>query len=369
MQRSPWPDFYFAFCILHFAFIPLFLASCGQPSVQDRAEGLLAGAEAYLWAQQGEDGGWHSATHGIVRGGEAWTPFILHALGDGPGRELALEFLRSRLDSAGALGRSSPIVLEYPNYATALALRVLKDDPDIAGRMRAYLLGQQFGPGRGISEDHPAFGGWGFGEVGLPAGSVGHVDLSHTRRVLEALREAGGASDSVYTRAQVFLDRLQNRGRPTYDGSFYYAPLAVFANKGGFTADSAGAPVYRGYATATCDGLLALLAAGVHREDPRVRDAHAWILAHPRLDAPEGIPENEPAGWDRAMVFYHLMVRAEVYAAMGGPEGWREEIMALLETRVCDDDSFVNPAGAPNKEDDPLLATTFMVRALRAVLE
>ncbi len=355
---------HFAFCILH-----LCIASCGQPSVHDRAEGLLAGANAYLWAQQVEDGGWHSATHGIVRGGEAWTPFILHSLGDGQGREKALEFLRSRIDAAGVLGRSSPIVLEYPNYATAFALRVLVDEPASAGRMSAYLLDQQFGHGRGIAEDHPAFGGWGFGEIGLPRGAVGHVDLSHTRRVLEALREAGVTSDSVYTQAIVFLDRLQNRGRPGYDGGFHYAPLAVFANKGGFEPDSTGSPVYHSYATATCDGILALLAAGVPREDVRVQDAVAWLRAHPRLDVPEGIPENESAGWDRAMVLYHLMVRAEVYAALGGPEGWREAIVAALETRVRPDGSFVNPAGAPNKEDDPLLATAFVVRALGAVME
>jgi hypothetical protein len=347
----------------------LFLASCGQPSVQDRAEGLLAGASAYLWAQQAADGGWHSATHGIVRGGEAWTPFILHALGEGPGREKALDFLRSRLDSAGALGRSSPIVLEYPNYATALALRVMKGDPEEAGRMSTYLLDQQFGPHRGISEDHPAYGGWGFGEVGLPAGGVGHVDLSHTRRVLEALREAGVASDSITIRAQVFLGRLQNRGLPTYDGGFHYAPLAVFANKGGFESDSTGAPVYRSYATATCDGVLALLAAGVPASDERVRDAAAWLEAHPRLDVPEGIPPDDPAGWDEALFFYHLMVRAEVYAALGGPEGWREELVRLLEARVRSDGSFANPAGAPNKEDDPLLATAFAVRVLGEVME
>ena len=41
---------------------------------------MLADAAVYLWSHQADDGGWHSATHGLVSGGQAWTPFILHVL-------------------------------------------------------------------------------------------------------------------------------------------------------------------------------------------------------------------------------------------------------------------------------------------------
>src|SRR5262249_23564769 len=40
----------------------------------------LARAAGYLWNQQAEDGGWHSHTYGLLRSGQALTPFVLEAL-------------------------------------------------------------------------------------------------------------------------------------------------------------------------------------------------------------------------------------------------------------------------------------------------
>ena len=41
----------------------------------------------------------------------------------------------------------------------------------------------------------------------------------------------------------------------------------------------------------------------------------------------------------------------------------------LLEHRQRNDGSFVNPDGAPNKEDDPLIATAMIVEALAQPLQ
>ena len=40
----------------------------------------LRRAVDYLWAQQAEDGGFHSATYGLLRSGQSLTPFVLNAL-------------------------------------------------------------------------------------------------------------------------------------------------------------------------------------------------------------------------------------------------------------------------------------------------
>ena len=40
----------------------------------------LAKAAGYLWKQQAADGGWHSHTYGLLRSGQALTPFVLGAL-------------------------------------------------------------------------------------------------------------------------------------------------------------------------------------------------------------------------------------------------------------------------------------------------
>jgi hypothetical protein len=49
---------------------------------------------------------------------------------------------------------------------------------------------------------------------------------------------------------------------------------------------------------------------------------------------------------------------------MGKKGSWKNEIVRLLRERQREDGSFANPFGSPNKEDDPLLATTLVVRTL-----
>ena len=118
----------------------LFSLQCAPP--RSEAETMLADACAFLWTMQGEDGGWHSPTHGLLKGGQAWTPFVLLALleaPDGvcakptPGVERALAFVRNHVNEAGALGLADPDVLEYPNYATAYALRLFARHGVVAG--------------------------------------------------------------------------------------------------------------------------------------------------------------------------------------------------------------------------------------------
>lgn len=375
-----------------FILLSLFSLHCAPP--RSEAETMLADACAFLWTMQGEDGGWHSATYGILRGGQAWTPFVLHALLDAPaagcakperGVERALAFIRNHVDQDGALGLADPDVLEYPNYATAYALRVFvrhgaAADEALVEKMTAYLRAQQFAEPRGFGPDDAAYGSWGFGEQGLPPGRTGHVDLSHTRRVLHALHDAGYDDPATYRRAEAFLrwvqkhpadPRLRAAGLDSllYDGGFYASPIALGVNKSAPEPDAPdGLPLYQSYATTTCDGLLALLAAGVSREDERVQAAARWLRDHPALAYPEGIPQDHPAQWHRVLFYYHLNVRAEVYDALAWPGPWRNEMVRALAGKQRDDGSFANPYGAANKEDDPLLATAMVVQVLSAAL-
>ncbi len=107
----------------------LYLFSCQKPILQTP----LTKAVNYLWSQQAKDGGWHSPKHGIMKTGQAHTPFILFALLQVPERVFptspdkvknGLIFIRNHIDETGALGFVNPYVMEYPNYATSYALRV-----------------------------------------------------------------------------------------------------------------------------------------------------------------------------------------------------------------------------------------------------
>src|SRR5688572_15523907 len=95
-----------------------------------RERGPLARAAEYLWAQQAADGGFHSATYGLLRSGQSLTPFVLGALLRVPGAtmpappgavERAIAFIRQHTSPDGAVGVTGGDA-DYPNSATALAV-------------------------------------------------------------------------------------------------------------------------------------------------------------------------------------------------------------------------------------------------------
>ena len=324
----------------------LLLAGCTQVAARSPMERAVA----WLWSQQGADGGWHSETYGLMRSGRALTPFVLDALMQSPGAppggvERALEFIRKRVDPDGAIGRDGDL-LEYPNYATAYALRCLMrrgnpDDRKLIRRMRGYLLSEQYREATGFERIHPAYGGWGFGGR-HPKGRTGHMDLSHVRAVLQAL----GPTD----RAQVFLRRMQNE-----DGGFFFTPIALPANKGRGKGS---------YATATCDGVLSLLAAGVRLDDRRVRAARDWLFSNAGLDRPAGIPEGRQPDWGPEVHHYHLAMRAEAHDRLGWPRGMKRAMLRMLTRSQRGDGSFSSDHFLM-KEDEPLIATPLALIALQ----
>ena len=346
----------------------------------------------WLWNQQTEDGGWHSQHYGLLKSGQAYTPFILHTLLEVPESicprpagavERALQFIRRNTNAAGVIGMSDPDVLEYPNYSTAYALLCfLKIDPTdpLVGRMADYLQRQQYRETRGFPDDHPAHGGWGFGGT-LSDGQPGHMDLAHTRRVLQALnaadrlhRDAGQAAERFLRlvqrhptcqRAQPQLDPDHSRSETValYDGGFYFSPVVLAANKGRVERETEQ-PYLRSYASATCDGVLSLLQAGVTAEDERVQKAIEWLMLHPQIDYPAGVPTDHPEPWGEASHFYHLAVRAEANRALQIKGDWQQRIRDHLVELQRDDGHFVNQSSPLMKEDDPLLATTLAVIAL-----
>jgi hypothetical protein len=298
------------------------------------AAGPLAGSRAarYLWSRQSPDGGWHSATYGLLRSGQSLTPFVLEALlrlPDPPSERVgrALDFLHTGFQPENA---------DYPNYATALAVLALRRLDREASPLVAWLRTQQLSPENGWSEDHPAYGAWGMGGLPQRPPEPGHVDLSMTRYVLQALAAAGvPPGDPTLRRARVFLDRCQNP-----DGGFQFTTVVLEANKAGLG---------RSYGTATADGILSLAALG----DPAA-SARRWLAQRHRTDLVPGFTTVPQQRWARGLRFYYA---AAVHEAMP------ELPVAPLLGRQRPDGSFANPEPIV-KEDDPLIATGLALRAL-----
>jgi hypothetical protein len=364
-----------------------------RPNLTEREKTIQQIAN-FFWQSQAPDGGWHSQVHGLLKGGQAYTPFIVHILAQLPDSiyplptqkmAKALQFIRQKMQAQ--LANNEVLVLEYPVYSAAYSLRVLAKygnpaDSLLIKKIAQYLINQQFTENRNIQPAHPAYGGWGFGETRLAVGEVGHVDLSVTRRVLEALNETKNLPQSVKTKAQHFLyftqknpkdkrwqpdvDTLQEKRKSKFfDGGFYYSPLILGANKAKLVAkDSSYQTYYRSYATATCDGLLAWLALSQEADNEAIKSAKEWLLKNDDLNFPAGILANDPDEWHQTLVLYHLAVRAEVYKKLKIKGDWQAKMGKILQKYQQKDGSFLNPAGARNKENDPLLGSAFALLIL-----
>ena len=357
---------------------------------------LLKKSCQYLWNQQSANGGWHSSTHPVLKGGESLTPFILHTLLQVPTEvyqptesqiNRALKFIRSHINEQGIIGLSDSNLLDYPNHATAYALMVLdqinlEEDEWLIKKMIDYLLSQQFVELRGFQKKDAAYGGWGFGEIDLPKGKTGQLDISHTRRILQALNSHKGIKKAqektLYyfrltqkhpTESRLHPTKVSHRKIP-YDGGFFSSPVTLSANKGGIvTEDSLEANYFRSYATATCDGVLGLLAAGQSVNEESVQIALRWLDENPKWDYPQGIPLDDTNQWHEVLFYYHLSVRSQVYSSVKHSSNWRQKVVELLRNRQLEEGSFYNPMGGNKKENDPLLATAFAVIALTCVGE
>src|SRR4029453_739093 len=159
------------------------------------------------------------------------------------------------------------------------------------------------------------YGGWGMGGGIRRPPNPGHVDLSMTRFVLEALRASGvDGSDPAMTRARVFLERAQNP-----DGGFFFSPVTAALNKAGQSADA-----FVSYGTTTADGVLALRASGVPDSDDRIARGSAWLDGNHQSDRVPGFVEAESpqASWGSGLRFYYAaaIARAQPQQRVRLPE-------------------------------------------------
>jgi hypothetical protein len=330
------------------------LAACSSNDITLQS---LRRAVEFLWSRQADNGGFPSRKYGLLRSGQSLTPFVLDALlevaeavipRDIARIDKAIDFIRRNTNKDGALGLNDSAAPDYPNYATGLAVKAMVRAhrpgwQDAIAPMVQCLRAQQFTEQNGWKRPDAPYGAWGMGGPIHHPPETGHVEISMTRHVLEGLAAAGlGAADPAMTSAVVYLDRCQNP-----DGGFYFSTVNLETNKAG---ESNGRP--NSYGTTTCDGILALRAAGVPITDPRSRKAMEWVRAHHMLDGAPGFDVSPYQGWRQGLRLYY---GAAVTEAMPG--------LPVLLPPQKQDGSFANSNNLV-KEDDPLIATAFAVRVL-----
>jgi len=304
-----------------------------------------------------------------------------HALGDAQVRTRA----RSAIDGILADPAAMELVAKggvgnYVMSAVASGLSAVGDADATASSMRAieWMRREQWDESEGLASGQDWFGGAGYGNGKRP-------DLSNTQMMLDAMHDAGvSADDPAVQRALRFLERAQNRKASnsaawaqsgTGDGGFVYSP----ANGGeSFASDAAGEGRYgeklavkslRSYGSMTYAGFKSMLYAGLSKDDPRVKDALAWISAHFTF------VENPGLGAQGYFYYIHAMSRAlfasrleRIETPNGTSHDWRSELVDALCTRQRPDGSWRNDAERWEESNEDL-ATIYAVLALEEAIK
>jgi hypothetical protein len=357
--------------------------------MNEAAATSLAKAARWLLAQQGMSGGWQSQTYGQLKEGAATTALAIEALSHLPtaaeqssGTRAAIDkgfaFLDRGLAKRGTLAGPDGS-LDFPTYAAALWLSArnrLKLEPSQhQAKVTEYLLGAQITEGRGFMPDSPSYGGWDFLGPGDAQGITTGTNISVTRYVLEGLtseldrwRELNG-SGSVTVLKQW---RAAMGGGLNYvlrcqqeDGGFAFTcEPASLNNKAAYADDKLTRP--RPYGTATCDGILALLACGIKPDDERLVKAIAWLTKRPSLELVPGFEGLPPElGWDRGLRYYYYAGLARVLPHFPASEiaPRSKQLAEHLAGLQIASGSFVNESDRM-RENDPLIATPLAMMAL-----
>lgn len=309
---------------------------------------------AYLLGRQGADGGWHSETYGLLRSGQSLTPLVLNALLDaGVKNKPGIQFIEKQVNADGALGLSNGTVADYPCYASALALRALVRTcgrrHSLVDPMTGWLANQQMVEVNWWKLEDAAYGAWGIGGARRMAPDPGHIDISMTRHVLEALAQADPEDHhGARRKARVFLRRCQNS-----DSSFFFSTTETGANKAGEQDKG-----FAGYGTATADGILGLLATGLPVSDPEVMSSISWLAENDDPELPAGFRSDARQRYAEGLRYYYVDGATRALRANRSPK-----FIGALTRDQRPDGSWANPETLV-KEDDPLIATSFAVSAL-----
>jgi squalene-hopene/tetraprenyl-beta-curcumene cyclase len=339
-------------------------------------DAVVAKAINYLKDAQDKNGGWSTdkspGVTGVVLTGLLRTGKMTPR---DPMAERALKYIEGLINpKAGHIAGKDPRV-QLQNYVTAINVMALSEAGQgdkykaVIGDAVRFLKQLQWDEGEGKDKGSDFYGGAGYDSKSRP-------DLSNTQFFLDALKAAGVPKDDpAFKKALVFLNRCQNSGKEyndqkwadkVKDGSFIYT-----AANGGVTKviDKPGEDgSLPGYGSMTYAGIKSMIYCGVSKDDPRIKQAWAWIQKHYTVDENPGMP-GVRGQWG-LYYYYNTMAKTLdvlgidfVTDAKGVKHDWRADITRALATRQRADGAWENKS-SHWMERDPNLVTGYALMAL-----
>jgi len=350
----------------------------------------------FLVEQQHTDGTWRSKTYGLLKDGTSLTPLVLWSLpvsqATNPAREKGRAAMTDWIDRGNRPERLR-ILPQYPVYSAGLAIQVL-DVSVTEGQKnemvvwQELLMAHQLTEGNLWTANDVRFGGWSYSHEptskpaeGTSLSPLDEPNLSATVFALEGLNACPSIDRANNLRrlsALRFVERCQNwqeNSAPAdvkfNDGGFHFLLADEVRNKPGVAGiDSAGQTRFRSYGSTTADGLRALLLCGMKPDHPRVVAARNWLIQHFQNGAHPGSYPADRAYLQPSLDFYYAASVARAFRQVQIDDSslsqgrWATRLADRLLTLQRKDGSWSNPA-VDVREDDPLIATSFALRALQ----
>lgn len=352
-------------------------ATAKNRSLQLEIERSIEKGLAFLEKKQDPAGFWSGADYPALTGLVLWS-FVTQ-----PGVTIkdqypefiakGIKYLLSCAKPDG--GIYGKVLANYNTCVVMMALNATNPDEfaDTISKARAFIISQQNFYPKQDGKMNPYEGGIGYGDDGP------HSDVSNTTFALEALRatqtygkDVAAAKDLNWDAAVGFLQRCQNlpkynaqpwvTGDPKNLGGFIYTPVAD-DNHGDDMID--GKKVPRSYGSMGYSGLLSYIYADLQKNDPRVVAVVDWISRNYTIN------ENAGIGASGLFYYYHTMSKAlstygagELKLANGKIANWRHDLALKLIDLQATDGSWINAHSGRWWEKDPVLVTSYAVRAL-----
>ena len=369
----------------------------GRPPTEllSRIDQAMTAGATYLVSRQQEDGTWRSSTYGLLKDGASLTPLVLVSLPDSDTTRLARQHGWKAV--SGWLDRDTVppgirVAPQYPVYTAALILQRRSDRSAEESQLapwRKLLADYQLAEVTGWSDRDERFGGWGYSHAaprkpqeGDPLSPLDEPNLSATLFALNGLSQGPPDAEFELIRARAlrFVRRCQNwddqarlSDAPFNDGGFHFLLGDDIRNKPGIAGtDSQDRVRYRSYGSATADGWRSLRLCGLKADHPRVVAARKWLIDHLGEGGHSGSYPTGKAHLQPALDYYYAASLAQGLVQEGPGQSDRIRLAGILAARLVDrqrdNGAWINSA-VDVREDDPLIATSFALQALRCAHE